>query len=531
MNTAVILAARKERDSEIPYPLKEFADGECLLGRMLSILQENSYSRILIVVGYRRELFERYRSEDVELVYNPEYEFTSSMASLAKCSRMLEDDFLLIDGDTFFERRIIERISRTERGNCMAVTQESGSGDECYVETRHGFVTKITKDIHRVCSFEGEMVGVTRIGIDTYRDMVSLWERSSNPYLGYEYVLMDVTDSIDRPFIHFPNLIWGDVDCKEDYRRLANSGWRALIRKENPFDDENIRAILSQIFKDKDISRAEISRIGGMSNVNFKVTVDGEEFVLRVPGNGSEGMVDRANEFFNSAEAAALGINPPLRWADPKLGGVKVSDYVKDAETLTAATIQRPENMRKVSEIYRTLHGARIRLKNEFNIFSEIEKYDRLMEAAGAEMYEGWESLRPRVMALEGYLNRLGVDLKPCHNDGLYENFLKAPDGRIYLIDWEYSGMNDPMADIAALFIEAGFTPENEDYLLEHYFQGEIPEGTRERILCYEVLWDYLWAQWTVIKEAKGDDFGTYGHDRFMRAGKNINKIEGFKKE
>lgn len=93
MNTAVILAARKERDSEIPYPLKEFADGECLLGRMLSILRENSYSRILIVVGYRRELFERYRSEDVELVYNPEYEFTSSMASLAKCSRMLEDDF------------------------------------------------------------------------------------------------------------------------------------------------------------------------------------------------------------------------------------------------------------------------------------------------------------------------------------------------------------------------------------------------------------------------------------------------------
>ena len=185
--------------------------------------------------------------------------------------------------------------------------------------------------------------------------------------------------------------------------------------------------------------------------------------------------------------------------------------------------------MRKVAEIYRTLHGARIRLKNEFNIFSEIEKYDRLMEAAGAVMYEGWESLRPRVMALEVYLNRLGVDLKPCHNDGLYENFLKAPDGRIYLIDWEYSGMNDPMADIAALFIEAGFTPENEDYLLEHYFQGEIPEGTRERILCYEVLWDYLWSQWTVIKEAKGDDFGTYGHDRFMRAGKNINKIEGLK--
>ena len=107
----------------------------------------------------------------------------------------------------------------------------------------------------------------------------------------------------------------------------------------------------------------------------------------------------------------------------------------------------------------------------------------------------------------------------------LYENFIKAMDGTIYLIDWEYSGMNDPMADFAALFLEAGFEKENEDYILDKYFEGNIPADAREKILCYQILWDYLWAQWTVIKEAKGDDFGTYGLDRFNRAIENLKKI------
>lgn len=96
-------------------------------------------------------------------------------------------------------------------------------------------------------------------------------------------------------------------------------------------------------------------------------------------------------------------------------------------------------------------------------------------------MYDGWEDVRPQVMALEGYLNELGVELCPCHNDALYENFIKATDGTIYLIDWEYSGMNDPMADFAALFIEADFTKENQDYILDKYFNGNTPVNVFKR--------------------------------------------------
>ena len=527
MKTAVILTARREKDSEIPYPVIPFTENICLIDRTLIILRENGYTNIIIVTGYRAELFDRFYADDVNIIVNNDYEFTSSMGSLALCRDFIKEDFLLVEGDTFFEQEVIKQLSKVPNGNCLSITEESGSGDECFVETKSGFITKITKDRHRVCNFEGEMMGITRISLDTFHKLIQAWETTTNPYLNYEYLLMDVTDPLDRPYIRFKNVIWGDVDCEEDFKKLQNTLYRSLRRKEDPFDEENLRYHLSEIFYGKDISTAEIIQIGGMSNKNFRVNFDNRSYVLRVPGNGSEGMVERSNEEFNAIEACKLGVNPPIRYFNAKTG-IKLADFIENAETLNAATIQRHDNMRKIAKIYQTIHNSHIRLKNEFNIFHEIEKYDKLLEEAGATMYEGWEYLRPKVIRLEAYLNTLGVDLKPCHNDALYENFIKATDGTVYLIDWEYSGMNDPMADFAALFIEANFEKENEDYILEKYFDGPVTDVAREKILCYQILWDYLWAQWTVIKEAKGDDFGTYGQDRFNRAAENIEKINQY---
>ncbi|MDE6022774.1 MAG: phosphotransferase [Muribaculaceae bacterium] len=527
MKTAVVLSARKEKDSQVPYPLMPFADGLCLLDRTVGILRANGFTDIILVVGYRHELFDKYSSEDVRILFNADYDFTASMGSLALCSDFINEDFLLVESDTFFESSVVSALSSVCEGNCMAVTEESGSGDECFVETKNRFVTKITKDRHCVRNFEGEMMGITRISLKTFRHMIEAWENSSNPYLNYEYLFMDVTDPIDRPYIRFKNVIWGDVDCREDFKKLQKVTYRSLCRKENPFDEDNLRNYVHEIFPDADVNKAVITRMAGMSNMNFRVDIEGKSYVLRVPGNGSDGMVERKNEEFNAFEACRIGVSPAIRYFNSATG-IKLADYIQNAETLNAATIQRHENMRQIADIYRIVHNSRVRFKNEFNIFNEIEKYDKLMEKSKARMYDGWELVRSRIMDLETYINSLGVDLKPCHNDALYDNFIKASDGKVYLIDWEYSGMNDPMADFAALFLEADFKKENEDYILNKYFDGDIPENARVKILCYQILWDYLWAQWTVIKEANGDDFGSYGIDRFNRAIENLKKIKNY---
>ena len=115
MNTVVILAARKEQNSCIPYPLKEFFIGDgkktCLLERILFILEEYGFSNILIVVGYQKHLFTKFVNKNVRLIDNQEYEFTSSMGSLAVVEPYIKEDFLLIESDTFFEKKLIESVS------------------------------------------------------------------------------------------------------------------------------------------------------------------------------------------------------------------------------------------------------------------------------------------------------------------------------------------------------------------------------------------------------------------------------------
>ena len=372
MKTAVILSARKDKDTEIPYPLKPYYENSCLIDRTIEALTALNYDNILLIVGGQAQQYQRYASETVRLVLNPDFKFTSSMGSLAMAAPYIKDDFLLVERDTFYEYKVLKELSETKNENCFAITEESGSGDEAFVETRSGYITKISKDRHQICNFEGELLGIVKISKHSFDRMMNKWKNSNNPYLNYEYLLFDSTDVLDRPYIKFTNLIWGDVDCEEDFNKLRNYIYPKLRRKENPFDYENLISYLKGIFPNEQIeNEVKISQIGGMSNKNFKVTKGVYEYVLRVPGIGAEGMVVRSNEEQNSLQACKMGINPPIRYFNSETG-IKLADFVKNAETLNRATIQRPSNMKKIANIFRTLHHSHVRFGNEFNVFKEI---------------------------------------------------------------------------------------------------------------------------------------------------------------
>lgn len=390
MKTAVILSARQDKDTEIPYPLKPYHKDICLMDRTIEALTALDYKDIYLVVGGQAQMYHKYASEHVHLVLNTDYKFTSSMGSLACAAPYIKEDFLLVEGDTFYEYNVLKALSDTKNENCFAITEESGSGDEAFVETKNGYITKVSKDRHQICNFEGELLGIVKISKLTFDRMMLKWKSSNNPYLNYEYLLLDSADVLDRPYIRFTNLIWGDVDCEEDFNKLCNYIYPKLRRKEDPFDYDNLISYLTTIFPHEQIeNEVKITQIGGMSNKNFKVSKGQMEYVLRVPGNGSEGMVVRSNEEQNSIQACKMGINPPVRYFNAQ-NGIKLADYVRNAETLNGATIQRPANMKKIAAIFHTLHHSHIRFGNEFNVFKEILNYEVLLKQAGGKMYDGF---------------------------------------------------------------------------------------------------------------------------------------------
>ncbi|MCH5175043.1 MAG: phosphotransferase [Prevotellaceae bacterium] len=517
IKTAVILTARKERDSGIPYPLQPFDGNICLIDRTITLLSNNGFKHIIIVVGFQDHLFEKYASELVNIVKAPNYKYTASMASLAAAKDIIHEDFVLIEGDTFYEAKVLEALSNTSHKNCLAITEESGSGDEAFVETEQGFITKISKDKHQLCNFEGELMGICKISYETYQRMIQRWSVCSNLLMNYEYMFMDCTSVLERPYLWFKNLIWGEVDKREDFDKLCNYIYPRLRRKENPFDYANLVSHLHRIFPNVDVGESVvIEQIGGLSNKNFKVTIHDKEYVLRVPGIGSEGMVVRSFEEQNSLQGCMMGISPNIAYFDEKTG-IKLTDYIHNAETLNPATIQRKDNLIQIVSIYKKLHHSNVRFNNDFNIFYEIHKYESLMEKSKGIMYDGYDNIRTDIFSMESRLNELGVLLAPCHNDAVPENFIKSGDGKVYIIDWEYSGMNDPMWEFAALFIESDFSEDSQDFFLDCYYQGNVPLEAKEKILIYEFLMDMLWSIWTVVKETQGDNLGTYGIDRFNR--------------
>lgn len=293
------------------------------------------------------------------------------------------------------------------------------------------------------------------------------------------------------------------------------------------FDYANLISYLEVIFpSEHDIAnRVKICQIGGMSNKNFKVELGSQEYVLRVPGIGSEGMVVRRNEEHNSFQACQMGITPPIKYFNADTG-IKLTNYVKNAKTFDSMMVKQPENMDQIAGIFRTLHHSSVKFENEFNVFKEILNYEKLLDKARGKMYDGYEPVRRKVFLLENYLDKLGVNLYPCHNDLVAENLLMAEDGTIYLIDWEYSGMNDPMWDLAALFLENEFSKDEQDYFINSYFEGNEPSNARKKIFAYQILMDYLWSVWTCVKEVQGDDFGSYGMDRYTRAINNLKMID-----
>ena len=322
-NLAVILSARKDKTTEIPFPLLPYDDGLCLIDRTLSLVKEAGISRVILVVGYRADLFEKYRRENLQIVQATNYEFSASMASLAAARNFIDEDFILIEGDTFFEKKVLEQLKRINNGNCLVATEESGSGDECFIESKAGFITKISKDKHRICRFEGELLGISRISKETYAAMLDEWDTSANSYLNYEYVLMDVTTPLDRPFIFFKNLIWGDVDCLEDFKRLKEVTYRTLRRKEDPFDKDNLVKHLTDIFPGEDVSQAEIIQIGGMSNKNFRIDLLDKKFA-EIPYAKIDEVCSKMNMVHAVFATPKDALTDPQAWENNYLRKIKL---------------------------------------------------------------------------------------------------------------------------------------------------------------------------------------------------------------
>ena len=256
---------------------------------------------------------------------------------------------------------------------------------------------------------------------------------------------------------------------------------------------------------------------GGLTNQIYRVEVDGQAYVVRIPGERTEWLgIDRTNELHNTRAAAAAGVSPRVVHHLPDLD-VLVLEYV-DAETMTIPTMRRPGMPGQVARILRQLHAGPRFLK-DFHMFPLIQDYLRIVQEHRMPYPSDYLEYLPQARRIEAAFARQPLPTVPCHNDLLAANVLD--DGkRLWLIDFEYSGNNDPTFELGNTCQEQQYDDPRIEEMCTAYF-GEVFPDKLARIRLNMILADVGWTLWAAIQNEVSTiafDFWTWVDERWDRA-------------
>ena len=275
----------------------------------------------------------------------------------------------------------------------------------------------------------------------------------------------------------------------------------------------------------RDADACAIERLHGLTNKVYRIGAPDGAFCLRVPGDGTEGFIDRKVERTNAFAAARAGVSPEvLHYGDD---AIMVTPYLEGATTMSPELLQTsPGAPTRAGEAFARLHNAGERFDFRFELFSMIDGYLGHLDELGASRFpEGYHDLVEEAGAVRDALAGHDLPLAACHCDPMCENMLDTGE-RMWIIDWEYSGMNDPMWDLGDFSVEAGFGEAHDLEMLEAYFGRRPTAFEHGRMVLYQAMCDLLWTLWGLIQHENGnpvEDFWAYAVNRFERCGALMN--------
>jgi len=256
---------------------------------------------------------------------------------------------------------------------------------------------------------------------------------------------------------------------------------------------------------------------GGLTNRNYKVTTPAGSFVARISAGGELLAIDRDCEHRNSLTAAAAGAGPPVIEYRPQ-DSILVIGYI-GGRTLTATDVADQENLPRIAQACRRLHSGG-RFGNDFDMFDIQRRYLKAARENGFKIPAGYDDLAARCEAAEEALTSQKTRTVPCHNDLLAANFIDDGD-RIWLIDYELSGNNDPCFELGNIAAESHLDRDALAALVTAYYQRPSRSKTARAWLLGGLVGMYGWALWGAIQHAASPldyDFWGWAMERFEGA-------------
>ena len=284
---------------------------------------------------------------------------------------------------------------------------------------------------------------------------------------------------------------------------------------------EQVHSVLTQItgFEDLQQGAYSVERLGGLTNLVFRIDSSDDRYVLRIPGKGTEEYIDRKVEMHNARVADRAGVSAEVLHGDSD-SGVLLMRHLDNTVTMTAQEFARREGSpARAARALKQMHECGDEFEFRFELFAMIDDYLAILDERKAPLPPGYAGVVESAAPVRAALQRNPAALAPCHCDPLCENFLDDGE-RMWIVDWEYSGMNDPLWDLGDLSVEAGFSAAQDAEMMRAYCGREPMDAEVGRMIIYKAMCDLLWTLWGLIQHSDGnpaEDFWAYAIGRFER--------------
>jgi len=489
-------------NTEVPKALLE-VNGEPLIERIIKQLHEVDIHEIYVIVGFMKEQFE-YLIDDygVELVINTEYALKNNLHSMKLVLDHLSNSYI-IPCDIWCDRN---PFHRNELYSWYMVSDLIDDDSEVRVNRKMELVSI-------AASVGGNsMVGISYLVEEQakiVRDRIDQMAQDSK----YDKAFWEAAlYEKDRMIVQARVVHASDVVEINTYEQL-----RELDGDSNQLKSDAI----SEIEKALNVKKDEIIDIAvlkkGMTNRSFLFSCREKRYIMRIPGEGTDRLINRAQEacVYRTIERRKICDN--IIYINPQ-NGYKITEFFEGARTCNALDVG---DMKRCMKRLRDFHEMKLKVDHEFDIYKQIEFYESLWDGTPS-VYRDYQRTKEKVFSLQFYINNHIEEKVLTHIDAVPDNFLFIKNGtgdeEIRLIDWEYAGMQDPHVDIAMFCIYSLYNKRQVDRLIMAYFPEGCSNEIRIKIYCYIAACGLLWSNWCEYKRKLGVEFGEYSLRQYRYA-------------
>ena len=486
---------------EMPKGLIE-VHGEPLIERIIKQLQEVQIKEIYVVVGFMKEKYEYLIDEyGVELVVSTEYAVKNNLHSIKLVKEKLENAYV-IPCDIWCSKN---PFHQHEAYSWYMVSDMLDQESNVRVNRKKELVTttedKMGNAMIGICYLMKEDANIVKTHINELCENRnydnSFWEEAlyNKNKLVVAARVVQATDVVE-------------INTYEQLREVDSNS--------SQLNTDAIQVICKAL----SAGAGEVTDIKvlkkGMTNRSFLFTCKGKKYIMRIPGEGTDQLINRQQEAAVYYAIADKNICDPVVYINPE-NGYKITEFLESARVCDPLD---DEDIKKCMKHLRYFHELKLKVNHEFDIFGQLEFYESLWNGM-TSVYKDYEKTKRNVLSLRPYIDAHAEAKVLAHIDAVPDNFLfieKARKEEIRLIDWEYAGMQDPHVDVAMFCIYSLYDRHQVDSLIDAYFIEGCDKATRIKIYCYIAVCGLLWSNWCEYKRSLGIEFGEYSLRQYRYA-------------